>query len=201
MRQTFPSLLAAPACAAPASVLAQTTDPAAHRVRAQASPAAATADMATGERESWLDREQVDNTTRIELELMLAADANAENLLQQDVVDLIGQFEERGDEFSPERLVGLRYGAFRLTRMIGSGGQGTVYEAERVEGDFSQTVAVKLLRRGIHDRHEYRRFRRERDILVRLDDPGIARLIDGGVSAEGVPYLIMDLVNGEPIDV
>lgn len=159
------------------------------------------ADMAPGERESWLDREQVDNTTRIELELMLAADANAENLLQQDVVDLIGQFEERGDEFSPERLVGLRYGAFRLTRMIGSGGQGTVYEAERVEGDFSQTVAVKLLRRGIHDRHEYRRFRRERDILVRLDDPGIARLIDGGVSAEGVPYLIMDLVNGEPIDV
>ena len=68
------------------------------------------ADMAPGERESWLDREQVDNTTRIELELMLAADANAENLLQQDVVDLIGQFEERGDEFSPERLVGLRYG-------------------------------------------------------------------------------------------
>ena len=135
------------------------------------------ADMAPGEREAWLDREQIDNTARIELELMLSADANAENLLQQDVVDLIGQFEERGDEFSPERLVGLRYGAFRLTRMIGSGGQGTVYEAERVEGDFSQTVAVKLLRRGIHDRHEYRRFRRKRDILVRLDDPGIARLI------------------------
>lgn len=157
-------------------------------------------DMAPGEREAWLEHEQVDATTRIELELMLAADANADHLLKHDVVDLIGHLDESRDEFNPERLVGLRYGAFRLVRMIGSGGQGTVYEADRIEGGFEQKAAVKLLRRGIHDQHEYRRFRRERDILVRLDDPGIARLIDGGVSAEGVPYLIMERVHGEPVD-
>ena len=157
-------------------------------------------DMAPGEREAWLEREAVDTATRIELELMLAADANDAALLRRDVVDLIDRLDEPAGEFDAASLVGLRYGAFRLTRLIGSGGQGTVYEAERVEGDFAQTVAVKLLRRGIHDPHEHRRFRRERDILARFDDPGIARLIDGGVSAEGVPYLIMDLVDGEPLD-
>jgi serine/threonine-protein kinase len=156
--------------------------------------------MAPGEREAWLEREAVDTATRIELELMLAADANDVALLRHDVVDLIDRLDEPADEFDAAGLVGRRYGAFRLTRLVGSGGQGTVYEAERVEGDFSQKVAVKLLRRGIHDPHEHRRFRRERDILARLDDPGVARLIDGGVSAEGVPYLIMDFVDGEPFD-
>jgi serine/threonine-protein kinase len=157
-------------------------------------------DMAPGERDAWLEREAVDTTTRIELELMLAADANEVALLRRDVVDLIDRFEGPADEFDAAGLIGRRYGAFRLTRLIGSGGQGTVYEGMRVEGDFEQKVAVKLLRRGIHDPHEHRRFRRERDILARFDDPGIARLIDGGVSAEGVPYLIMDFVDGEPFD-
>lgn len=158
------------------------------------------ADMAPGERDAWLEGEAVDTATRIELELMLAADANDVALLRRDIVDLIDRLDEPADEFDAGGLIGRRYGAFRLTRLVGSGGQGTVYEAERVEGDFAQRVAVKLLRRGIHDPHEHRRFRRERDILARLDDPGIARLIDGGVSAEGVPYLIMDFVDGEPFD-
>ena len=158
------------------------------------------ADMSPDERETWFDGEDLDSTTRIELGLMLAADANVGALLSHDVVDLIGNMDKRDEDFNPARLLGMRYGAFQLKKLIGSGGQGTVYEGERIEGDFAQTVAVKLLRRGIHDPHEYRRFRRERDILVRLDDPGIARLIDGGVSAEGVPYLIMERVDGEPID-
>jgi len=158
------------------------------------------ADMAPGEREAWLEREAIDTTTRIELEIMLAADANGGGLLRREVVDLIERLDEPADEFDAGGLVGRRYGAFQLVRLIGRGGQGTVYEAARVEGDFAQTVAVKLLRRGIHDPHEHRRFRRERDILARFDDPGIARLIDGGVSAEGVPYLIMDFVDGEPLD-
>lgn len=157
-------------------------------------------DMAPGERDNWFDREGIGTTARIELELMLAADANANDMLQHDVVELIGKFGDDADAVDPGRLIGLRYGAFRLKRLIGSGGQGTVYEGERVDGEFAQAVAVKLLRRGIHDPTEFRRFRRERDILARLDHPGIARLIDGGVSAEGVPYLIMELVDGEPLD-
>ena len=158
------------------------------------------ADMTPGEREHWFECEAIDTATRIELELMLAADAHDVALLRHDVVELIDRLDDPADEFDATSLIGQRYGAFRLTRLVGSGGQGTVYEAERIDGDFVQRVAVKLLRRGIHDPHEHRRFRRERDILARLDDPGIARLIDGGVSVEGVPYLIMDFVDGEPLD-
>ncbi|MBN8481721.1 MAG: serine/threonine protein kinase [Xanthomonadales bacterium] len=156
--------------------------------------------MAAGERCAWLDRHIGDTAERIELELMLLADANESPLLRADPADLISTLEGDAEAFDPASLVGRRYGAFRLVEFIGSGGQGTVYRAERVDGDFAQVVAVKLLRRGLHEAQEHRRFRRERDILARLDHPGVARLIDGGVSDEGIPYLIMELVDGEPID-
>ncbi len=156
--------------------------------------------MAAGERCTWLDRHVGDTAERIELELMLLADANEAPLLRANPVSLISALEDEPDTFDPASLVGRRYGAFRLVEFIGSGGQGTVYRAERADGDFSQVVAVKLLRRGLHETQEHRRFRRERDILARLDHPGVARLIDGGVSDEGIPYLIMDFVDGEPID-
>lgn len=153
-------------------------------------------DLPAGERESWLDGQQLDTSTRIELELMLAADANDAAIMRRDVVDLIERLDVPAGESESTNLVGRRLGAFLLTRLVGSGGQGTVYEGERVEGGFTQRVAIKLLHRGIHDANEHRRFRREREILARLDDPGIARLIDGGVSAEGVPYLVMEFVDG-----
>ena len=156
--------------------------------------------MAAGERCAWLDRHVGDSTERIELELMLLADANESPLLRADPADLISVFDGEAEVFEPSSLVGRRYGAFRLVEFIGSGGQGTVYRAERVDGEFSQVVAVKLLRRGLHEAQEHRRFRREREILARLDHPGVARLIDGGVSDEGIPYLIMEFVDGVPID-
>lgn len=158
------------------------------------------ADMAPSEREAWFEREAVDTGTRIELELMLAADANGAALLQRDVVDLLEDLDTNDEDPGAAHLLGRRYGAFRLVRLLGRGGQGAVYEAERVDGEFAQTVAVKLLGRGIHDPSEHRRFRRERAILARLEHPGIARLIDGGVSDEGIPYLVMERVDGEPID-
>ncbi len=157
-------------------------------------------DLPEGDRIRWMDQHVTDTGQRIELELMIAADDSSGGFLQRDVMVHIDQFGVASEEeFKPESLIGRRFGAFQLQRLIGSGGQGTVYLAERVDSDFDQTAAVKLLRRGIHDEASHRRFRREREILARFEHPGVARLIDGGVSGDGVPYLIMEYVEGEEI--
>ena len=88
---------------------------------------------------------------------------------------------------------------YRLLEEIGRGGMGTVYLAERADGQFTQRVAVKLLRHEFSDREAERRFRLERQILARLEHPNIARLLDGGLTAEGQPYFVMEHVIGQPI--
>ncbi|OJY94871.1 MAG: hypothetical protein BGP25_06745 [Lysobacterales bacterium 63-13] len=159
------------------------------------------ADLPEAEREQWMEQNVTDADLRLELELMLAADRNEAGFFRQDVAGHIDQFDETAAlGFSPDVLIGRRFGAFRLQRLLGQGGQGTVFLAERVEGDFTQVAAVKLLRRGIHDSGEHRRFRREREILARFEDAGVARLIDGGVSGDGVPFLVMEYVEGMTID-
>jgi non-specific serine/threonine protein kinase/serine/threonine-protein kinase len=91
----------------------------------------------------------------------------------------------------------LRVGAWQITRHIGRGGMGVVYEAVRAEGDFTQRAAVKLLR---HEAiAELDRFHAERQILANLEHPGIARLYDGGIAPDGRPYMVMELITGEPI--
>jgi serine/threonine-protein kinase len=157
-------------------------------------------DLPDGERERWIDEHVSDTGERIELELMLAADHGESGFLRRDAVAHIDEFHGVAEkEFRPENLIGRQFGAFRLQRLIGRGGQGTVYLAERVGSDFSQTAAVKLLSRGIHGSAEYRRFRREREILARFEHAGVARLIDGGVSGDGVPFLVMEYVEGATI--
>ncbi|MFT3693091.1 MAG: serine/threonine-protein kinase [Kofleriaceae bacterium] len=91
---------------------------------------------------------------------------------------------------------GAQVGAFELVRLIGRGGMGEVWTADRVGADFAQRVAVKLLPGG--NAATIARFRRERRILARLDHPNIAKLIDGGVT-EGQPWLAMELVDGVPL--
>jgi hypothetical protein len=97
------------------------------------------------------------------------------------------------EEFPP----GTRIGAWRITRRIGRGGMGVVYEAQRAEGDFQQRVAVKLLRQEAVA--ELPRFHIERQILASLEHPGVARLYDGGVASDGRPYMVMEFVEGRPI--
>jgi non-specific serine/threonine protein kinase/serine/threonine-protein kinase len=92
---------------------------------------------------------------------------------------------------------GTRIGAWRITRRIGRGGMGVVYEADRAEGDFQQRVAVKLLRQEAVA--ELPRFHIERQILARLEHPGVARLYDGGVASDERPYMVMEFVEGRPI--
>jgi hypothetical protein len=94
---------------------------------------------------------------------------------------------------------GERIGRYHLVREIGRGGMGAVYLAERVDGEFEQRVAIKLLRRGLDTDDILARFRVERQILASLTHPHIARLLDGGATEDGRPYLVMELVQGEPI--
>ena len=97
----------------------------------------------------------------------------------------------------PDEALGLRLGAWRITRLIGRGGMGEVYEAARADGNFEQRVAIKLLQREAAAQME--RFQAERQILARLEHPGIARLYDGGVTEDGRPYMAMEYVEGRPI--
>ena len=93
-----------------------------------------------------------------------------------------------------------RLGPYRLGREIGRGGMATVYEAERDDREFHLKVAVKVLRRGMDSDDIVRRLRRERQILANLDHPHIARLLDGGTTEDGRPYVVMEHIDGERID-
>ncbi len=97
----------------------------------------------------------------------------------------------------PEPLPGAgRVGPYRLLREIGRGGMGTVYVAVRDDGEFTHQVAVKLVKRGMDTDLILARFRHERQILAGLDHPNIARLLDGGTTVDGLPYFVMEFVDG-----
>jgi len=104
------------------------------------------------------------------------------------------------DEHNAPPMEGRRIGAYRIVRQIGRGGMSRVFLAERADGQFEQQVALKLLRPGINSALDQVRFRAERQILATLNHPHIARLLDGGMTEDGQPYLALELVDGEPID-
>ena len=99
-----------------------------------------------------------------------------------------------------DAMVGRRIGAYKLVRRVGQGGMAAVYQAERADGEFQQQVAVKLVWPGMGKEEILGRFRRERQTLAGLDHTNIVKLLDGGSTAEGLPYLVMDYVEGSPID-
>ena len=98
-----------------------------------------------------------------------------------------------------DEMAGQRIGPYRLIRLVGRGGMGAVYEAARDDRQFDQRVALKLIRRGMDSEFVRQRFLRERQILASLDHPHIARLFDGGTTADGQPYFVMEFVEGESI--
>ena len=94
---------------------------------------------------------------------------------------------------------GERVGAYVIVRELGRGGMGTVFLAERADGQFEKQVAIKILNRGADTAEILHRFRAERQILARLDHPNIARLLDAGTTNDGLPYFIMDYIVGAPV--
>ena len=93
----------------------------------------------------------------------------------------------------------LKYGPYQVVREIGRGGMGTVYEADRSDGQFEQKVALKVIKFGLDSKAIVKRFLQERQILANLQHPHIARLLDGGISEEGQPYFAMEYINGVPL--
>jgi hypothetical protein len=98
------------------------------------------------------------------------------------------------------RWRGRRLGAWRVVERIGAGGMGTVYKVERADGAFERTAALKLLPLSLQSEELRRRFAQERRIAARLQHPGIAQLLDAGSTDDGSPYLVLEYVEGEPID-
>ena len=96
-------------------------------------------------------------------------------------------------------VIGLRLGSYKIVRELGRGGMGSVYLAVRADDEFHKQVAIKLIKRGMDTDFIIRRFRNERQILASLDDPNIARLVDGGTTEDGLPYFVMEYVEGLPI--
>jgi serine/threonine protein kinase/tetratricopeptide (TPR) repeat protein len=113
-----------------------------------------------------------------------------------------GFLEERPELPAEEEeglAAGARLGPWEIMREIGHGGMGTVYEARRAEGDFLRRTAVKVVRPEIATAFFLRRFRTERRILAGLDHPNIARLLDAGATPDGLPYVVLEFVEGEPL--
>ncbi len=132
-----------------------------------------------------------DGELRDEVESLLALESEADGFLGEPAVRL--------DAESPPLEEGLRIGPYRVVELLGRGGMGSVYRAVR-EDDFEKQVAIKLLQRDLVSDATVRRFHNERQILARLEHPSVARLLDGGTTDDGRPYLVMEYVEGVPID-
>jgi len=149
-------------------------------------------DLPPAERAAWL--------ASIRAATPQLADQIAQWLAECDGLDAAFLDEAAALEPTRSALAGHDLGAYRLRRPIGHGGMGSVWLAERADGRFDAQVAVKLLTPALVGRSGEARFAREGRILARLAHPNIARLIDAGVSAIGQPYLVLEYVDGQPID-
>ncbi|HEX7049937.1 MAG TPA: serine/threonine-protein kinase [Longimicrobiales bacterium] len=148
--------------------------------------------VAPEEREAYLDRACAgDAEFRAEVNAVLAAHFTAgepDGVTSADEVPRV-----------PGSMMGARIGAYRLEELLGRGGMGEVYRAQRVDEQYHREVAVKVVRSGLGADEVSRRFRIERQILANLQHPSIATLLEGGVTPDGQPYLVMEYVRGVPI--
>lgn len=134
-----------------------------------------------------------DEVLRREAGRLLAHHAAANNFLEESPLDAMpGAHIE-------DSMTGKRIGAYMIVREIGRGGMGAVYEAVRDDDQYQTRVAIKIIKRGMDTDFILRRFRNERQILARLNHPHIARLLDGGTTEDGLPYFVMECIEGQPI--
>jgi len=150
--------------------------------------------LPVGEREAATLRiADGDHSLAAELRSLLAHMATADSLLDRPAADLLSAPALADDGLAP----GTRLGAWAVVASIGRGGMGQVHRGRRADGQFEQDVAIKVARAD--SAVAWQRFPLERQIVARLDHPGIARLIDGGIADGGQPYMVMELVSGQDI--
>ncbi len=164
-----------------------------------------------GERRAYLEKACKDNADLLaEVEALVAAAEDEPDFLETSLSDTLtgnaGQDEREEPQISAESLVGRRVGAWRLIKMIAEGGMGAVYLASRADGQYEKDVAIKLLRRGVgvddpvRRGKMIRRFKSELQHHANLDHPNVAKLLDGGTTDDGMPYIVMEHVEGSRID-
>jgi serine/threonine protein kinase len=152
-------------------------------------------------RGAWLEKQCAADMALLAEVRRLLGEENAPDLLDRNAAELLGCLlpdvelpDVEGDDAAPQAL-----GPYRLLRLLGTGGMGRVYLAERSDGQFRQQVALKVLRGEFASPDVRQRFLRERETLARLTHPNIAQLYDGGVAEDGTPYFTLEYVDGAPL--
>ncbi|MBX7170351.1 MAG: protein kinase [Pyrinomonadaceae bacterium] len=135
-----------------------------------------------------------DEDLRRQIEKLILADEKAENFIDSPVFA-----DENIEDSVPPSFLGKKVGQYRLIKELGRGGMGAVFLAERNDNEFKKRVAIKLIKRGMDTDFILKRFRNERQILARLEHPNIARLLDGGTTDDGLPFFVMENVEGQSI--
>ena len=149
-----------------------------------------------GERRAFVSEASDDTELVREVNALLEDHDSAAGYFQELTLKLA---DSATSELEGVASTGMVIGAYRTVRLLGRGGMGSVFLAERADGHYSQQVAVKLIRRGMDSEDLIRRFVSERQILARLNHPNIARLLDGGLSEDDRPYLILEYIEGTPL--
>ncbi len=162
------------------------------------------ADLSDAERQEYFDRRRVSAHLRAEVESLLQFDRATHATGSLHEPTLAARIEAAASQLFEENAgpgQGDRCGAYELVRMIGRGGMGAVFLARRTDGELEQQAAIKVVRDAAEGPAFRDRFLRERQILASLNHPGIARLLDAGHTSHGQPYLVMEYIEGVPIDV
>ena len=156
-------------------------------------------ELAPGHRAVYLEKACLgDRALRAEVDSLIASNAQAStDFLQPGAVDSIA---DSGLSSETASLAGQRIGPYQIVEEVGQGGMGRVYRAARADDQFQKQVAIKLAHGGLGDAFRMHRFKAERQILADLDHPNIARLLDGGALEDGQPYVVMEFIQGQPID-
>ncbi|MFT3897427.1 MAG: protein kinase [Thermomonas sp.] len=158
------------------------------------------ADLPAAEREArLLECCAGDDALQAQVRALLAADATDSEPFRGNANSWGEALANDGGD-AQDRMLGRNVGAWKIVGIVGRGGMGAVYAVERSDGAYAQRAALKLIRASADSAASRERFLRERQILAQLQHPNIATLLDGGISAEGEPYFVMELVDGVPID-
>lgn len=157
-------------------------------------------ELAPHEREAFLKGSSGGNDEiRHEVFTLLSAHETADDFLQKPALVDVGLIANEEQTNSSVAVTGQRIGSYRIISELGRGGMGSVYLAARADESFDKQVALKLIKRGMDSDAIIKRFVTERQILANLDHPNIARLIDGGPTEDGLPYFVLEYVDGTTI--